>query len=56
MFSRDHWKRFGHIFSLFALFAKKLTSIMRERLGKYKNLIENCKDDWRNEDGLYCKV
>ena len=43
------------VFSLF-LFAKFTYCIMRERLGKYKNLIENSKDDWRNEDVSFVRT
>ena len=38
------------------LFAKFTCCIMRERLGKYKNLIENSKDDWRNEDVSFVRT
>lgn len=47
------WEDYG--LSLF-LFAKFTCCIMRERLGKYKNLIENSKDDWRNEDVSFVRT
>ena len=45
------WKTVGVLF-----WRRKHGILWKERLGKYKNLIENCKYEWTNEDAQLVRV